>query len=977
MWIALWAACAGAADAPRYLVAPISALKIAGVLPGISSDGWNGSDPTMVFDEARFVGWRQPDWQPSPLRAEIPQGEAEILVEDRPVAGLWSQAFLVVRTTAPGPVKGTLALRLTKRHASSFARIPFELPADATATNAEAWFAFARAKRLQHLAESPAVGAVMREWLSRESASLPPGAEALKPLWHRLAKRDGAGDLQFFAQDVATARAEEATPKADDPPRAANAPDENRFHGLAPNPQSRPRARWRATDDPIAALSGARAIDENLQLDRATPEAPTNVPARPDVPLKDLPGIDIAAIAWKERLKGKNPALDPLAAFVPHDQHAVFFPSPAALAAALEEIETTGFGVLQTASDHASDSGWAQGYRKQLGFPTRKWLEYLPPALATSLAITGSDLNFATGTDFALLIESPRPEALAAVFAAYWLANGTPSKQELVAGLNCRVLRSPDRRLSCYLATLPGALALANSPVQIAAAAETHAGKRPALGGLDEYKFFRDRYRRGDADETAFGILTDAAIRRWCGPQWRIAQRRRDVNRQRLVAAQADWFGTTLRHAPPPASAAPGNAARIDFGPHGAWSADLGSLAFQTPIAELAFDRVTAAEAEAYRQWRDGYQRNWTNKFDPIAFRFVARPDRVATDVSVMPLIAGSRYRQDLQLSSDAPLPAGAGDPHPESLAQMVFGIDAARFRGPPDRRNVMDEPFGPGHALSAWLGSWATVYADADPFWQDPLWKAMQEDRWFENQFLRNLHRLPVGFAVGVRAPFALAGFLSAFRTWVDQTAPNLLKFEGRKHREIGYTAIVADNTLPIPARLTLYYLPLPDQLLVSFNEPLVQRAIDRHLARKDGKAPPAKEWLGNSMAVEGSAQALGMLNILGGSQILPRMQSIAWTNAAVLDELRRLRPQDDPQTLCELGTGERLLCPAGGTLAWDALAGMHASSALGTPFAPKGDRSTAEALLARVARLAGGVTLSDDNLRARFELIRHPAAK
>jgi hypothetical protein len=43
---------------------------------------------------------------------------------------------------------------------------------------------------------------------------------------------------------------------------------------------------------------------------------------------------------------------------------------------------------------------------------------------------------------------------------------------------------------------------------------------------LPEYKFFRSRSERGE-DETAFLLLSDATIRRWTGPRWRIASSRR------------------------------------------------------------------------------------------------------------------------------------------------------------------------------------------------------------------------------------------------------------------------------------------------------------------------------------------------------------------------------------------------------------------------------------------------------------------
>ena len=66
-----------------------------------------------------------------------------------------------------------------------------------------------------------------------------------------------------------------------------------------------------------------------------------------------------------------------------------------------------------------------------------------------------------------------------------------------------------------------------NSRQQLAQLAKVIAKQSPPLASAPEYIYFRNRYPRGAEDETAFVILTDATIRRWCGPRWRIADARR------------------------------------------------------------------------------------------------------------------------------------------------------------------------------------------------------------------------------------------------------------------------------------------------------------------------------------------------------------------------------------------------------------------------------------------------------------------
>jgi hypothetical protein len=107
----------------------------------------------------------------------------------------------------------------------------------------------------------------------------------------------------------------------------------------------------------------------------------------------------------------------------------------------------------------------------------------------------------------------------------------------------------------------------------------------------------------------------------------------------------------------------------------GVQSSTIGDLAFMTPISELKFNEVTKSEAEAYQRWRDGYQTNWRWAFDPIALRLSISNDRLASDVTVMPLIAGSEYGQLLAVSRGASISPSAGDRH-DALLQLIISIN-------------------------------------------------------------------------------------------------------------------------------------------------------------------------------------------------------------------------------------------------------------------------------------------------------------
>jgi len=98
-------------------------------------------------------------------------------------------------------------------------------------------------------------------------------------------------------------------------------------------------------------------------------------------------------------------------------------------------------------------------------------------------------------------------------------------------------MQSPEHSLQSLVAVLNDhAMVICNSLAELNRLADVQAGKSPALVTLPEYAFFRDRYKITDSEESALIILSDATIRRWCGPRWRIA----DTRRTRALAELAD-----------------------------------------------------------------------------------------------------------------------------------------------------------------------------------------------------------------------------------------------------------------------------------------------------------------------------------------------------------------------------------------------------------------------------------------------------
>src|SRR5262249_11059870 len=183
--------------------------------------------------------------------------------------------------------------------------------------------------------------------------------------------------------------------------------------------------------------------------------------------------------------------------------------------------------LLKLAQPQSEDLDIVGRYERQLGLTLTTLGRMVGAAAIKSIAITGSDSYYPTGTDVAVLFETDHPDVLLGLVAAQigMAASkhpGVEPKTGNVKGLKYQGFLSPDREVSSYVAQLNGAVVVTNSLAQLERLATVGKGTDP-IASLDEYKFFRTRYPLGDKDETAFLFLSDAAIRPWCSPPSRIA----------------------------------------------------------------------------------------------------------------------------------------------------------------------------------------------------------------------------------------------------------------------------------------------------------------------------------------------------------------------------------------------------------------------------------------------------------------------
>jgi len=730
----------------------------------------------------------------------------------------------------------------------------------------------------------------------------------------------------------------------------------------APGPRG-PR-RQMQLDDTYELFSGGRAISENLQLDRALLSSPQDKNALKPVDLASVPGVTIKEINWKPLLKDDQPVLDPLAATIPADQHALFFPSFKAMMDLADEANGGATPVLHLLEPRGEDAHSKERYQRQLCLAPTEAARVLGPFVVNSVAVTGSDPYLRTGTDIAVIFDAKNVALLKTFLAAKHTAavQENPIAQAVsgeVAGVAYSGVVSPDRSICSYLAATGNTVVVTNSLYQLTRIIETGSGKGTAMQSLPEYSFFRQRYVRGDKEESCFLVMTDAAIRRWCGARWRIGNSRRTQAMAALAELQARYLdalaaGSVKEGVLESEFSGLGTVTLTD---RGVRSSIYNTMEFMTPIAELDLAQGTQGEVDAYNRWRDRYQSNWNWSFDPIAIRTFVNPDgKINADMTITPLIARSEYNFLIELTKNGSISPDAGDRHAESMLELTLGITTDRSK--------------PGWISAEtlnWLGSTVSVFFDEDPLWAEIA--AARSDP----AKLQNLSaRTPVGILVDVKKAVGLDNVITRLMAMENVTKENRVH-SGEAYVEVSFPGrYILGNE-----RQLIYCTTTADSELVTPNEDVMKRALERRAKRKaNAELPPQPVWLGKNVGMQADVRLIRTAELFE-DYYSKELQTHSWSNIYILNEWKKRYPKDDPVKLHQKFWQTELLCPGGGTYVWNEKWQTMESTVFGHPGEPKKPEHVLSETLGRIKSGNFGLTFENDGLRARVEIERKAGAE
>jgi hypothetical protein len=720
-------------------------------------------------------------------------------------------------------------------------------------------------------------------------------------------------------------------------------------------------------------FSAGRAVSENLRLDRSL------VPidgGEPTIPIEAVPGIDTKAFDWKAATEKLAPRKDALAALIPEDQHAAIFKHLLGLEQLVDALEAQLAPIAASATERSEEAGLRALYEGQLGFKLSEAArDPIISAFVKTVAVTGSDPYFATGTDLAVLIEAVEPKL---AYAALELKQRALSKARPDAkisggdleGTAYSWIRTEDRSVSSVIASVGPAVVITNSLAQLKRIVAASRGATPALASSLEYVFFRDRYPIGYNTETAFVLLTDACIRRWCGPRWRIADARRTRAAAQLANLTAENAGAIVRGVVKPgpfdAPNAPQGLGALTWTADAIHSGDYGNLRFLTPIIELDVPRVTNSEVSAYGQFREVYQRRWRQFFDPIAIRLDLSVNVMGLDVTVMPLVEGSDYRDLMDLARSSRFGPNACDPHEKALVHLTLAVDAAAAAAQDWEKGIRRLSADPKSVALSWLKGGVSIALDQDPMFEN----LGGEDA--EERISKSLHKLPIILTAEVKDPVSLAVLLTGVRAGIEEMGVGSVRWTKGKHRDVETMTLSGIPGFSNDEKsLSIRYAITDGLLIVTVREDLLHQAIDRAIDRREGKAAESRPWLGESAALRVNKTFIDF--VAKESQKLwdESQRELAWRALPILQEWRRLWPDQDPVAVHEKLFKVRLVDPAGGGYVVDKDGLRIFSETYGHPTEARSGPARPR-FAERLKEARGGLTFENDGVRARLVIER-----
>lgn len=581
------------------------------------------------------------------------------------------------------------------------------------------------------------------------------------------------------------------------------------------------RNRSFPNEDLYATATGARAIQESLQMDRVL--RPQTTSETRTIAVSGIEGVQTKSHPFDEMMKGLQPVFSSIAEQIPADQYMLRFTSVAKLQELADFAQRWGHSLMESPEVGGADAGLRERLQKQICLPATLLSRLLGPAIVKELAVTGSDPFFREGTDVTVVFDTVSPQLFKAAVDQYWKAGqaanpGAEMAPTTLEGTAVERIVTPERAVSAYRAFLGNTVIYSNSPVALKRILQTRKEKAASLASAPDFRYMRCVWPQDPKSEDGFLYLSDAFIRRLVGPATRIAEKRRieAYGTMRLVTNAAMFHGFLNGPAPVPTieqmtanrELSPSDIrnpeGELKWDPSRAVASNTvyGTMRFMTPLCELPVDKITSSEQSEYEMFRNRYQEYWRRYFDPIGIR-IKVDKTISLEACILPLIQESHYNDLKELAGTKPATFDLGRISTSTLVrwQLTLNPESHLVR---DMRQFAGGHLGKDATLMNWIGNWATIWIDDGPLSTRALRPFLGYPREYESDGpdessvgkLTSIFDLPLAAGIEVTSRMGLAAFLVSFRAMVESSAPNTVQFTPQEP----YKGVTAVKISPVP---------------------------------------------------------------------------------------------------------------------------------------------------------------------------------
>jgi len=406
-----------------------------------------------------------------------------------------------------------------------------------------------------------------------------------------------------------------------------------------------------------------------------------------------------------------NVEIEPIALHVPAECFYVRFGSFDNFSWTRATLDDWGGDLRNMLAVRGVDYGNTQRIERQLLMKESVLSKIFGPQVIADVAMIGQDTFLREGAAFGIIFEAKNNFLLSQSLKQQRTESLADKsvKDEVVeiAGRKVSFYSTPDNKVRSFYA-IDGDFHLVTNSRAIVKRFFEAGQKQAALGALPEFKYARSLMplSRGD---TAWVYLSDEFFRNIIGPKYRVEMTRRlqaltDLELIQLarLAAKAERVpGETIEQLVQANLLPPSFGKRADGSRPIVAGADIrdslrGTRGTFTPIPDIEFDKITAAEAQAYDGFARLYKQEW-ERVDPVTAAVRREPaeganrERIVLDVHVAPFA-----KKHYTMLSDM-----FGPPSKQMLAPVPGDmISAQAIMGPSRQLN----PGGEVHHLFAGL---------------------------------------------------------------------------------------------------------------------------------------------------------------------------------------------------------------------------------------------------------------------------------